>query len=96
MPAACSESRWNRRSATARTSFSSRFRLGHYPKKGTIVAYSDGQGLTLKLFDYRAAREGEEANNFGKVPVLKSLNPAFKDVETLDGGRIEAVFVDVA
>jgi hypothetical protein len=31
----------------------------------------------------------------GKVPVLRSINPEFPDVETIEGGRIVAVFVEV-
>lgn len=67
-----------------------------FPKRGTIVVYSDGTGATLKVFDYRAAKEGDEnANAFGQIPVLKSLNPQFREVQTMDGGRIDAVFVEV-
>jgi hypothetical protein len=66
-----------------------------FPKKGTIVVYSDANGSTLKEFGYRKAREGEEANSFGMVPVLKSLNPASKEVQTMEGGKIDAVFVEV-
>lgn len=66
-----------------------------FPKKGTIVVYSDGSGSTLKEFGYRKAREDEDANSFGMVPVLKSLNPAFPEVQTMEGGRLDAVFVEV-
>ncbi len=68
---------------------------GHgFPRKGTIVAYSDGQGATLKEFGYRKARPGEDADTFGNVPVLRSLNKEFPDVQTLEGGRIDAVLVE--
>jgi len=66
-----------------------------FPRKGTIVVYSDGLGSTLKEFGYRKARAGEEADSMGNVPVLRSLNPNFKNVQTMDGGKIEAVFVEV-
>jgi transcriptional regulator with XRE-family HTH domain len=66
-----------------------------FPKKGSIVVYNDGYGATLKLFDYRKAEEGDEHQRLGKIPVLKSINPDFPDVETLEGGRIDAVFVEI-
>jgi len=31
----------------------------------------------------------------GNVPVLRSLNRDFPDVQTLEGGKIDAVFVEV-
>ena len=65
-----------------------------YPRKGTIVVYSDGSGSTLKQFGYRKARAGEEADSVGNVPVLRSLNPEYPDVQTMEGGRIDAVFVE--
>lgn len=65
------------------------------PKKGTIVVYSDGSGSTLKEFGYRKAMAGEEADKFGNVPVLRSINKAFPDVQTMEGGRIDAVLVEV-
>lgn len=65
-----------------------------FPKKGTIVVYSDGSGITLKEFGYRKAGPDEEADTFGNVPVLRSLNKAFPDVQTMEGGRIEAIFVE--
>ncbi|MCW1917045.1 hypothetical protein OJ996_25875 [Luteolibacter sp. GHJ8] len=66
-----------------------------FPKKGSIVVYNDGFGTTLKLFDYEKANGDEEHARFGKVPVLKSINPEFPDVEPLEGRRIDAVFVEV-
>lgn len=65
------------------------------PGKGTIVVYSDGFGSTLKEFGYRKAKPGEDHDAMGNVPVLKSINKAFPDVQTIDGGRIDAVFVEV-
>ena len=70
------------------------------PRKGTLVIYNDGHGATLKELAYRKAKPGEEndnesANNFNQIPILKSLNPAFKDVRTMEGGRIDGVLVEV-
>lgn len=68
---------------------------GSAPKTGSIVVYSDAYGLALKQLAYRKAKPGEESNAFGKVAVLKSINPAFPEIQTLDGGILEAVFVEV-
>lgn len=65
------------------------------PKKGTIVVYSDASGSTLKEFGYRKAKAGEDADAMGNVPALRSLNPLFKEVQTMEGGRIDAVLVEV-
>ena len=75
----------------------SKGRDGGYPKKGTIVVYSDGNGSTLKEFGYRKALPEEEdsANAMGDIPVLRSLNKACPDVQTMEGGHIEATFVEV-
>jgi len=67
---------------------------GGYPRKGTIVVYSDGMGSTLKEFGYREAKAGEETDRFGKVPVLRSINPEFSEVQTLEGGKIDAVYIE--
>jgi len=64
------------------------------PKQNTIVVYSDGAGSTLKKFGYRKAEPGEDADAMGNVPVLRSINDAFSDATTMEGGRIEAVFVE--
>lgn len=64
------------------------------PKKGKIVVYADGHGASLKTFGYRKAAPGEDADAFGNVAVLTSLNKAYRNVETIDGGRIEAIFVE--
>ena len=68
---------------------------GTFPKQGSAVVYADGYGLSLKRLVYRKATEGEEhVNAFGKVPVLKSDNKQFPEAATIDGGKIEAVFVE--
>jgi SOS-response transcriptional repressor LexA len=74
-----------------------RFQGKGFPKKGTLVVYNDGHGATLKELAYRKAKPGEEdqGNTFHQIPVLKSLNPAFKDVQTMEGGRIDGVLVEV-
>jgi len=75
-----------------------RFQDQGFPKKGTIVVYNDGHGATLKEFGYRKATskdDPETVNSMGHVPVLRSLNPTFKEVQTMEGGRIDAVFVEV-
>lgn len=60
------------------------------PKAGTIVEYYDERGVTLKKL---AKRKNKET---GKMDyVLHPLNPAFGDIEPMDGGRVSAVFVDV-
>ncbi|RYD62374.1 MAG: hypothetical protein EOP83_14800 [Verrucomicrobiaceae bacterium] len=65
------------------------------PKKGTLVVWSDGTGSSLKEFGYRKAKADEEGDSMGNVPVLRSLNKAFPEVQVLEGGRIDAVFVEV-
>ncbi|MCW1922684.1 S24 family peptidase [Luteolibacter arcticus] len=65
------------------------------PRKGTLVVYHDGHGASLKEFGYRKAEAGEEGDSFGNVAVLRSINKAFPDVQMLEGGKIEAVLVDV-
>lgn len=67
---------------------------GTFPKKESIVVYSDAYGLALKQLGYRKAKADEDANAFGKVAILKSLNPKFPEIKTMDGGKIEAVFVE--
>lgn len=70
------------------------------PRKGSIVIYNDGHGATLKELAYRKPKPGEDLDNestntFNQIPILKSLNPAFKDVQTMEGGRIDGVLVEV-
>lgn len=70
-----------------------RLAAGTRPKQGKFVVYSDAYGLSLKKLAYRKAKAGEDANSLGKVAILESTNPDFPEVQTMDGGRIEAVFV---
>ncbi|MEK7951644.1 S24 family peptidase [Luteolibacter soli] len=67
------------------------------PKKGTIVVYSDGTGSTLKEFGYRKAKPTEltEADAMGNIPVLRSLNKSYPEVQTLEDGKIHAILVEV-
>ncbi|RYD38433.1 MAG: S24 family peptidase [Verrucomicrobiaceae bacterium] len=67
------------------------------PRKGTIVVYSDGTGSTLKEFGYRKAKPSEltEADAMGNIPVLRSLNKAYPEVQTLEDGKIDAILVEV-
>lgn len=59
------------------------------PKVGTIVEYNDERGVTLKTL---AKRKNPET---GKMEyVLHSINPAFGDIEPMDGGKISAVHVE--
>lgn len=59
------------------------------PKLGTIVEYYDERGVTLKKL---AKRKNKET---GKMEyVLHPLNPAFGDIEPMDGGKISAVYVE--
>lgn len=53
------------------------------PKAGTLVVYSDGRGVTLK-------RLAEHGGSY----TLESINPAYPDIEPMDGGRITAVYVE--
>lgn len=60
------------------------------PKVGTIVEYYDERGVTLK----KLAKKKNPAT--GKMDyVLHPLNPAFGDIEPMDGGKISAVFVEI-
>lgn len=67
---------------------------GTHPKKKSIVVYSDAMGSSLKEFGYRKAKGDEEPDAFGNVPVLRSLNKNCPEIQTMDGGKIEAVFVE--
>lgn len=66
-----------------------------YPKKGTVVVYNDGHGATLKVYDTEKREDPENAGHKVKVPVLRSLNPEYPDVEPIEGGKIDAVLVEV-
>lgn len=67
------------------------------PRKGTIVVYSDGTGSTLKEFGYRKAKPSEltEADAMGNIPVLRSLNKAYPEIQTLEDGKIDAILIEV-
>lgn len=59
------------------------------PKPGTIVEYNDGRGVTLKKL---IRKENAET---GKMEyVLQPVNPAFKDIDPIDGGSISGVYVE--
>lgn len=59
------------------------------PKVGTIVQYHDGRGVTLKKL---VRRKNQET---GKLEyTLHPLNPAFGDIEPMDGGKISGVYVE--
>lgn len=60
------------------------------PKVGTIVEYNDERGVTLKKLGRRKNPET------GKMDyVLTPLNPAYKEIEPMDGGKISAVYVEM-
>lgn len=59
------------------------------PKPGTIVEYNDGRGVTLKKLIRRKNAETGKPEY-----VLQPLNPAFKDIEPMDGGSISGVYVE--
>lgn len=59
------------------------------PKPGTIVEYNDGRGVTLKkLVCRKNAKTGKTEH------VLQPINPAFKDIDPIDGGSISGVYVE--
>lgn len=59
------------------------------PKIGTIVQYDDERGVTLKKM---VRRKNPET---GKLEyTLHPLNPAFGEIEPMDGGKISGVFVE--
>lgn len=59
------------------------------PKPGTIVEYYDERGVTLKKL---ARKKNPET---GKMDyVLHPLNPAFGDIEPMDGGKISGLYVE--
>lgn len=59
------------------------------PKPGAIVEYNDGRGVTLKKLIRR------KNTKTGKMEhVLQPVNPAFKDISPMDGGRISGVYVE--
>lgn len=59
------------------------------PKVGTIVEYNDERGVTLKKLGRRKNPET------GKMDyVLTPLNPAYKEIEPMDGGKISGIYVE--
>lgn len=59
------------------------------PKVGTIVEYYDERGVTLKKLGRKKNPET------GKMDyVLHPLNPAFGDIEPMDGGKISGLYVE--
>jgi SOS-response transcriptional repressor LexA len=66
-----------------------------FPKRGTIVVYTDAYGATLKVYDTRKATAADDVEPGTRIHVLRSLNPDYPDVDILDGGKIDAVFVEV-
>lgn len=59
------------------------------PKPGTIVQYHDERGVTLKKL---VRRKNPET---GKMEyTLHPINPAFGDIEPMDGGKISGIYVE--
>lgn len=65
-----------------------RYTVPPIPKLGTIIEYNDERGVTLKKLGRRKTEEGKMEY------VLKSINPAYPDIDPMDGGKISAVFVE--
>ena len=60
-----------------------------FPALGSLVVYNEGNDYTLKNL---AKRKNPET---GKMEyVLKSINPAYKDVEPIAEGKISGVYVE--
>lgn len=60
------------------------------PKIGTIVQYDDERGVTLKKLVRRKNKET------GKLEyTLHPLNPAFGEIEPMDGGKISGIYVEI-
>lgn len=60
-----------------------------FPALGSLVVYNEGNDYTLKKL---AKRKNPET---GKMEyVLKSINPAYKDVEPIVEGKISGVYVE--
>lgn len=60
-----------------------------FPKIGTLVVYSEGNDYTLKKLAKRKNPETGETEY-----VLKSINPAYKDVEPIAEGKISGLYVE--
>ncbi len=65
-----------------------RYTVPPIPKLGTIIEYNDERGVTLKKLGRRKTEEGKMEY------VLKSINPAYPDIDPMDGGKISAVYVE--
>ncbi|MDF3129257.1 helix-turn-helix domain-containing protein [Kiritimatiellaeota bacterium B1221] len=63
------------------------FRGKGFPKKGSIVVYADGTGATLKQF---TTKRDDDGNRQG---VLRSINPEYPEVQPLEDGTIQAIYV---
>ena len=60
-----------------------------FPALGSLVVYNEGNDYTLKKL---AKRKNPET---GKMEyVLKSINPAYKDVEPIAEGKISGIYVE--
>lgn len=78
------------------TLYSGRLRSHHekihhspHTKPGTIVQYHDERGVTLKKL---VRKKNPET---GKMEyTLHPINPAFGDIEPMDGGKISALYVE--
>lgn len=66
-----------------------------YPKKGSIVVYSDGHGATLKVYDSQSVPDPDHPGHKLRSHFLRSLNPESATVEVIEGGKIDAVLVEV-
>lgn len=60
-----------------------------FPKPGTLVVYNEGNDYTLKKLTKRKNPKTGETEY-----ILKSINPAYKDVEPIAEGKISAVYVE--
>lgn len=67
-------------------------------KENSIVVYSDSSGSSLKHFHFRSATPDDNpdfVDSAGKIAVLRSVNPGYPDVRAIEGGKIDAVFVEL-
>gem|GEM_PF-2536017 len=60
-----------------------------WPAKGSVVVYADATGASLKVLH---TTKDEEGNRVGQ---LHSINPEFPDVEPIEDGVVQAVFVRI-
>ena len=59
------------------------------PKVGSIVQYHDERGVTLKKL---SRKKNPETGKWDYT--LHPLNPAFGDIEPMDGGKISGIYVE--